>query len=108
MKAIIENDKITIVDPDALTKARLKEALSFTDKSKQYQLRRLGKSPFNRKSDFYKKLQSEVYGTLLKEQSCGSLEIPSGFSHIISNIDHEDRRVINGDDIGLPWKNKPF
>ena len=107
MKAIINNNTIKIVDAEESVKAFLKDNLSYKDKSKEYQLRRLSRNPFNKKTPHYKKLQSEVYGSLYAENN-GDIEIPSGFAYLLSNIDTIDKRCDTGDTISLPWKNKPF
>jgi len=107
LKATIDNDTIKIIDADENVKRFLKDNLSYKDKSKEYQLRRLGKNPFNKKTAHYQKLQSEVYGSLYEELN-GDIIIPSGFAHLIENIDIEDNRCDTGDVISLPWKTKPF
>lgn len=107
MKVIIDNDNVKISGADEDTKAVLKERLSYKDKSKEYQLRRLSKNPFNKKTPFYKKLQSEVYGSLYKEDN-GEIIIPSGFAYMFKNYDYIDNRHETGETISLPWKNRPF
>lgn len=107
MKAILENDKIVISDPTDVFKKYLSDNLSYTDKSKEYQIRKMEKNPYTRNSPQLKKIKAEMSGTLLKEASDSSLIIPSGFSHLLSGIDVEDRRRDTGISIALPWVNKP-
>lgn len=108
MKAIIENHKITIFSPTESFKRFLSDNLSYTDKSKDYQIRKMEKNIFHRNSSVLKKLKQEASGTLLKINPDESLEIPSGFAHLLKNIAIEDKRIASGDDIVLPWANKPF
>lgn len=107
MKVIINNDTIKIVNAADHIKSFLKENLSYKDKSKEFQLRRLSRNPFNKNTPHYKKLQSEVYGSLYTEEN-GDIIIPSGFAYLIDKIDSVDNRCETGDTISLPWKNKPF
>jgi len=107
LKASIDNNTIKITSADENIKSFLKDNLSYKDKSKEYQLRRLGKNPFNKKTAHYRKLQSEVYGSLYEELN-GDIIIPSGFAHLIDIADTEDNRCDTGDVISLPWKTKPF
>jgi superfamily II DNA or RNA helicase len=108
MKVTIDNKNITIASPTPSVLNHLGKLLSYTDKSKQFQLRKMGKNPFTRKTQFYKDLEKEVHGSLLKYDAGGSVVIPSGFAHLVSNIQTDDHRDFNGADISLPWKNKPF
>jgi len=107
MEAIINNNTIKIINPSEYIRSFLKENLSYKDKSKEYQLRRLARNPFNKKTANYLKLQSEVYGSLYKEEN-GDIVIPSGFAYHISSIKSIDNRCETGDTISLPWKKKPF
>lgn len=107
MKALVENEKIIITDYTQVEQQLLVKTLSYTDKAKQYQLRRLSKNPFNKKKPFYKKLESEVHGSLAIHHPDGSLEIPSGFFHLIRNAEITDNRKDTGVKIALPWKKKP-
>lgn len=107
MKALVENDKIIITDYTKVEKQLLVDTLSYVDKAKQYQLRRLGKNPFNRKKPFYKKLESEIHGCLLIDHADGSIEIPSGFFHLIKNAEITDNRKDTGIKVAYPWVKKP-
>jgi superfamily II DNA or RNA helicase len=107
MKVVIENKEVRVTGADEDVKTALKDKLSYKDKSKEYQLRRLSKNPWNKKQAFYKKLQSEVYGSLYKEDG-GDIILPSGFAHLLKNFDTTDNRCDTGEEISLPWKQKPF
>lgn len=106
MRAVINNKEIVISDASNSDRAKIKELLTYKDKSKEFQLRRLAKNPFNKKTAHYKKIESEVYGSLYKEVD-GNIIIPSGFSHIIKSYS-EDHRCDTGEDVSLPWAKAPF
>ena len=110
MKAIITNKFILLRNPTLVVKRSLKELLSYKDKSKAYQLRRMANNPFLKRSPQYKKLQQEAEGCLLKELPNGDLVFSSGFVHYIqsANIEIEDRRIQTGKTIPLPWKKRTF
>lgn len=108
MKVIVNNSYIEILNPTKAVEANLTKLLSYTDKSKQYQLRRMANNPFLKKQPSYKALEKEVYGCLLKKSDTGSLILPSGFYHLVDGMDIDDKRCDTGKDISLPWKNKPF
>lgn len=107
MKATIENDKIVVSDCTDVFKRYLSDNLSYTDKSKEYQIRKMEKNPFSRNSPALKKMKAEMSGTLLTELPDGSLQIPPGFAHLVEKIDIDDKRVDTGVSIALPWVNKP-
>lgn len=107
MIAVLENNKITIKDPTEVFKKYIKSHLSYTDKSKEYAIRRMSRNPFTKNSPLVKKMKSEMIGTLVKELSNGDLEIPSGFTHLIKDMPKEDRRSDTGVTIVLPWNKKP-
>lgn len=108
MKVIINNRYIEILNPTKAVETNLTKLLSYTDKAKQFSLRRMAKNPFLKKQDSYKALEKEVYGCLLSKTDSGSLIVPSGFCHLVEGMDIEDRRCHTGKDISLPWKNKPW
>ena len=107
MKAVVYNDKIIIEDVESAFKAQLVKILSYTDTAKQWQLRRMSKSPFLKNSSAFYALEKEVHGCLV-EESGDNLIIPSGFFHLLKNINIEDHRCDTGVAISLPWKKKPF
>lgn len=108
MKINIENDMITIQNIDKSTFDKLEKYLSYKDRSKEFQLRKHAKNPFVKNTPFYKKLQNEVYGCLLKTINENTVKLHSGFAYIFNNLDVIDNRKDTGKDISLPWKNKPF
>jgi superfamily II DNA or RNA helicase len=107
MRAKIENHEIIISDPTDTFRRYLRDHLSYTDKSKEYQIRKMEKNPYTRGSVQLKKMKAEMSGNLLVENQDGSLTIPSGFSHLVEKIDVDDLRKDTGITITLPWVNKP-
>lgn len=109
MKAIISNHEIIIQDFKKHDADYFRNILTYIDKSKQYQLKKMAKNPFLRKLPAYTKLQQESTGCLLIEQDT-ELILPSGFYHLIidKQIPYEDKRCETGDRIFLPWVTKPF
>lgn len=108
MNVTIENDLIKIYNADPTTIADLRQELSYTDKAKQYQIKRMMKNPFQKNSPFLKKLQKEVNATLLIEKDT-HIEFPSGMVHLLdSSWNLQDLRKETGKKITIPWVNKPF
>ena len=107
MRAILENDKIVVEDPTDAFKKQIRDVLSYIDSSKEYQIRKMERNPFTRNSAFLKKLKKEVSGCLVIELPNGSLQIPSGFAHLVSALSIEDRRADTGKVIALPWVKTP-
>lgn len=107
MKAILENDKIIISGCSDVFRRYLSDNLSYTDKSKEYQIRKMEKNPFSRNSAALKKMKAEMSGTLLIELPNGDVQIPPGFAHLVDNITIEDKRIDTGISIALPWAVKP-
>lgn len=107
MKAIVNNENIVVGDLSNIERQLIVDTLSYVDKAKQYQLRRLSKNPFNKRTPFFKNLERQVYGCLAKELDDGSLEIPSGFFDLIKTGNIVDNRVDTGATISLPWVNRP-
>ena len=111
MQITINNDVIKIDNPHAPLDATMREELTYTDKAKQYQLRRLSKTLWGRQSPLYKQLKSEVNGKLYKEDN-GSLIISSAFyehfKDMFSNSVVQDNRKLTGSKIVVPWVNKPY
>jgi superfamily II DNA or RNA helicase len=124
MKIIVNNDKIIIQDITDELKGVIVTSLVYTDKSKQYQLKRLAKTAWGLRSDQYKKLQSEVKGHLYKIADDGSYEISSCFFDMLIDSSSDtseryfeslftglessiiDNRTETGKTIALPWVNK--
>lgn len=111
MRAIITNKLTVIENPTPQLESLLSGLLSYTDKSKQFQLSRMKKNPFLRKSAAYQKLLNESEGCLLKKHPAGHLLIPSGTSFLldgVQGIQIEDKRTTTGITVPLPWANKPY
>jgi superfamily II DNA or RNA helicase len=108
MKAIITNKFTVLQNPSQTVLRSLKELMSYEDKSVKYQLRRMEKNPFQRNSGYYKKLQKEVKGSLLRDMN-GHAAFNSGLAYLIEDkVEIEDRRKDTGKKISFPWKKKPF
>jgi superfamily II DNA or RNA helicase len=108
MKAVITNKSIVVSDPSDQFKSYATDILSFVDKSKQFQLRRMERNPYQKNSKAYFKLKAEMNGCLASTDDAGNMIIPSGFAHILAGVETVDIRTDSGDKIVLPWKNKPF
>ena len=111
MKAVVTNNITVIKDASDVVRHDLRQLLSYKDKSKQYQLSRMARNPFQRNSSYYDKMVKEAQGSLLLEKAGSDiLVIPSALSHLIEKmgIDIEDRRAETGKTVPLPWKTKPF
>lgn len=108
MRATITNKTIIISNPTDKFKSYANDILSFVDKSKQFQLRRMERNPYQKNSKAYFKLKAEMHGCLASTDDAGNMIIPSGFSHILGDIDAHDVRTDTGNKISLPWKKKPF
>lgn len=107
MKAIITNKFTVVQNPSPTVLRSLNDLMSYEDKSVKYQLRRMAQNPFQKNSGYYKKLEKEVRGSLLKDMN-GHAAFNSGLSYLIEGkIPVEDRRVDTGKKIAFPWKKKP-
>ncbi len=111
MSITISNDKLVITNPSEDILDFVKDQLTYTDKSKQYQLRRMAKSPFLRATPLYKKLQQEVKGKLYEETASG-ISMSACFLDMIrgefpSEAVSVDTRCETGNKIIVPWINKP-
>lgn len=110
MQIIVNNDFITISNATAILENSVREELSYKDKSKQYQLRRLGRTVWGRNSPAYKQLQKEVNGQLFEEKN-GNLILSScfykHFESMFSNASIIDNRTETGKKIVVPWVKKP-
>src|ERR1035437_7971410 len=108
----IYNDKIVITDPSEELRSFIKSELTYTDKSKQYHLRRMGKNMWQRNSPAYKQLQSEVKGTLYEDIAPDKVSVSSCFVDLLSDkfntLAPLDLRSETGKKIALPWVNKPY
>lgn len=110
MNVILSNDKLEVVDPTQEVLAFAKASLTYTDKSKQYQLKRMAKSPWQRTSQAYVDLQNQVNGSVY-EYDGTSLIMPQGFADLFKKVFPQvpvvDVRRETGKKIVVPWVNKP-
>lgn len=110
MDIYVYNEKIEIIQPtpDVITFA--KTNLVYTDKAKQYQLKRMSKNPYLRTSLAFAKLQSQIKGSLYKLDG-NTLTFPSGFLDLLCAVHPTtaffDKRTETGRKIALPWSTKP-
>ena len=108
---MVSNDIIIITDPSVTLLSKVTAQLCYTDKSKKYQLRRMGRNLWQRNSPLYKQLQSEVDGKLYDIDN-NVLTFSSCFYDVFKDdlIGHNvvDRRHDTGKTIALPWVNKPY
>jgi len=109
---IIYNDALVITDPTQEMRDFIKKELVYTDKSKQYQLRRMGRNIWQRNSPLYKQLQSEVKGSLYEEIAPDKIKVSSCFVDLLKDkfnvITVTDMRGDTGTKVVLPWVNKPY
>jgi len=109
MRIEILNHVIRIDDPDKEIESDLIKKLTYTDKSKQYQIKKMQKNPFSIKSKLYQKLINEVNGSLI-EKVDNTIFVPSGFAKYvidlvskIKSVEIIDSRYETGSNIALPW-----
>ncbi len=111
MKITIENDKAVITNPSESVLQIIKSSLSYTDKSKEYQIRRMMKNPWLRNSPELKQIQAESKGKIY-EFNLNTLSFPSALIYLIAdeikNISIQDLRKETGKTIALPWLKKPY
>lgn len=114
MKILVDNSTTTISEASQDFIEALQSELTYTDKSKQYQMRRLGKTLWGRQSDMYKKLQSEVHGKLYSMNETDMVInssfiqlLKENFTSQIANAIIVDNRKETGKTIVVPWINKP-
>lgn len=108
MKAIITNKFTVVQNPSQTVLRSLNDMMCYEDKGIKYQLKRMERNPFQKNSGYYKKLQKEVRGTLLKNMN-GHAAFNSGLSYLIKDtMDIEDKRTDTGPKLSFPWKKKPF
>ena len=111
MKITIKNDVTTIQNLDQKFLSVISKRLSYTDKSKQYQLKRISKTIWGKTSAKAKQLKKEIYQTLLTENSDGSISFPTSLIYLFPEInaanDLTDLRCSTGSKVSLPWVNKP-
>lgn len=111
MKVIITNKYTVVQNPSERVVQQLKLSMSYTDKSKAYQLKRMKSNPFQKNSGYIKKLEKEVNCCLVKELPGGHVTFNSGLSYRIESsagLNIDDRRHETGLTIAMPWNKKPF
>ncbi len=114
MQVTVNNDFTTISGAAPQLITSLQSELTYTDKAKQYQLRRLSKTVWGRTSPLYKQLQQEVQGKLyemvgndIKISSAFYGYLQENFSNYIQTATIIDNRKLTGAKIVVPWVNKP-
>lgn len=108
MRAIITNKFTIIQNPTEIIVQNLNELLSYEDKTVKYQLKRMERNPFQVNTPYYKKLQKEVSGCLLKPMG-SHVAFNSGLTYLIDGkMETEDKRIDTGIKISYPWKKKPY
>lgn len=111
MNVTLTNEKLEIDNPTPEVEAFVKSNLIYTDKAKQYQLRRMAKNPWQRNSPAYALLQQQVHGVLYQEDG-SKLTVPSGFIELLEtnfpSLGTFDYRGETGQKIALPWAKKPY
>lgn len=112
MIATLDNAYLNVIDPTPDFLKSIGKSLAYKDKSKAYQLRRMGRTSWGRGSDAYKKIQAEAQGTLFTELSDGSVAIPTGLydAGLLDQFQFNltDSRRLTGTTVALPWVKKPF
>lgn len=109
MKASMTNSTIVLRDADPKVKKRLTSLLTYKDKSKLYEFRRMSKYYM---SDHPKLLavKAQISGNLYEEKG-RDLIMSAGFYDKIKELGVTsifDQRHETGAKIALPWKTKPF
>jgi superfamily II DNA or RNA helicase len=111
MKTTINNNTTIISGLDATTIADLCGRLSFKDRAKEYQVRRMSKTIWGRTSPQVAKLKSEIDQCLVTHISNTDISIPTGLvgslADVLNGTEVCDLRSETGSKIALPWKNKP-
>lgn len=111
MNIILTNEKLEITNPTDLIVNFAKKNLSFVDKSKQYQLKRMSKNPYLRTSPAYAALQATVKGKVFDLKG-NVLTMPSGFINLFienfSMCNYTDLRKETGTKLAFPWITAPY
>lgn len=113
-RVTVFNDRLIIEDFTSDVKEFVEKTFTYTDKSKQYQLRRMARNVWQRNSPAFAQLQREVKGQLYTETSGSNqntIEVSSCFADLIRTelglSPTVDNRKETGKKISLPWANKP-
>jgi superfamily II DNA or RNA helicase len=111
MNIILTNEKLEFTDPIDQVLDFAKKNLSYKDKAKQYQLKRISKNPYLRTSPAYAALLASVKGQVF-ELKGNILSMPSGFVNLfIENFpscNYTDLRKETGTKLALPWNIAPY
>lgn len=112
MNANLDNAYLTVVDPSPDFLKVIRKILTYKDKSKAYQLRRMGRTAWGRSSDAYKKVKEEMEGSLFTELPDGSVTIPAGLydAGLLNGFQFNitDTTQLTGKTVALPWAKKPY
>ena len=114
MKIVVHNGIMEVIDASSDAVDHVTSTLTYIDKAKQYQLKRMARNPWQRNSPLYKKLQNEVEGKLYTQDASGKLVFSScyykmfmdQFRHLQPVV--VDSRKETGKTVPLPWTEKPF
>jgi superfamily II DNA or RNA helicase len=107
--AYVENDKIRIENFSEELKNKLKSLLSYKDKSKEYQIKKMSKNPYAKSSPFYKQLLEEYEGDLCDiDGNC--MYVSSGFYSVVKDLVDNivDNRKDTGEKVALPWSSSSY
>jgi superfamily II DNA or RNA helicase len=110
MKVIVNNDVMVIENATPSVAGVITSELSYVDKSKQFQLKRMSRNLWQRNSPLYKKLEQEVTGTLYTEDN-GTFKLSSCFFEFLKPeliCPITDNRKKTGTKIAYPWVKKPY
>lgn len=113
MQVLVQNDKIKVENPSKPVADWIESTLVYTDKQKQYQLKRMSTNSWQRNSPLYKQLQLEVEGKLFHKDVNGSFTFSSAFYKPLTDtfsqtspLNITDNRKETGKTVALPWVNK--
>ena len=107
---IVNNDNLTIVAPNSAILDFVNKNMTYKDKAKQYQLRRMARNVWQRSTPLYAQLQKEVNGKLFSNVG-NDIEMSSCFLELLKSefsLNITDNRSDTGKKVVLPWVNKPY
>lgn len=111
MHATLTNEKLQIEFATPEIESFIRDNLKYTDKSKQYQLKRMSRNPWQRASPLYAELQKSVHGVMYQEVGAEFI-IPSGFIDLFTDkfpgFGYLDFREETGHKVVLPWVKTPY
>lgn len=105
MNCKVFNDVIRIENPDAATERLIQARLSYVDKAKKFQVKRMENNPFYRYSQELANMRAQVNCQVYRRTDYG-IEIPSGMVGALGDLcidAWEDLREDTGEEIRLPW-----